>query len=80
MLGGNMCCGVERIFLMLRLGNDNAEKALKEEAFTREMDFTGKPLRSMIYVEPEGFEHDDDLKYWVKKAALFTARLPVKEK
>lgn len=80
MLGGNMCCGVERKYLMLRLGNEKAQKVLEEEPCTREMDFTGKPLKSMIYVEPEGFEEDEDLKYWVKMAADFAASLPVKEK
>lgn len=77
MLGGNMCCGVTAKKLMLRLGPDGAATALKEP-HTREMDFTGRPMKSMIYLEPEGVGHDDDLKSWVARAAKFAAWLPVK--
>ncbi|MCA9015074.1 MAG: TfoX/Sxy family protein [Planctomycetaceae bacterium] len=77
MLHGNMCCGVTQNELMLRLGVKNAIKAL-EEPFTREMDFTGKPLKSMIYVERPGFDDDHDLKYWVDQAVKFAQSLPPK--
>ncbi len=77
MIHGNMCCGVIQNELMLRLGEKNASKAL-EAPFTREMDFTGKPLKSMIYIERPGFEEDDDLKYWVNQAVKFTQSLPLK--
>ena len=77
MLHGNMCCGVTQNELMLRLGEEKAIEAL-EEPFTREMDFTGKPLRSMIYVERLGFQNDDDLKYWVNQAIKFVQSLPPK--
>ncbi len=80
MLGGNMCCGVLKKNLMLRLGNEKAEKALNEEPFTKKMDFTGRSIKSMIYVEPKGFKEDEDLKKWINKAASFAASLPLKEK
>ncbi len=77
MLHGNMCCGVTQNELMLRLGEKKALKAL-EEPYTREMDFTGKPLKSMIYVDPPGFEVDEDLEYWVNQAIKFVQSLPRK--
>jgi TfoX/Sxy family transcriptional regulator of competence genes len=77
LLNGNMCCGVVGKDLCLRLGNDGAAEALKER-HTREMDFTGKPLRSMVYVRPAGIKADDDLKSWVKRAVTFTKSLPPK--
>ncbi|QDU09315.1 TfoX/Sxy family protein [Gimesia aquarii] len=77
MLHGNMCCGITHQELMLRLGEKNTAKAL-EESFTREMDFTGKPIKSMIYVERPGFEDDADLKYWVNQAVKFVQSLPPK--
>ena len=79
MLGGNMCCGVTTDAIMLRLGRENAETAL-EEPFTREMDFTGRPMKGMIYVDAGGYAADDDLKDWVQQAAKFAASLPVKVK
>ncbi|MCH8045477.1 MAG: hypothetical protein IID44_17340 [Planctomycetes bacterium] len=45
---------------------------------TREMDFTGRPMKGMIYVEPDGYESGDDLSAWVRRAARFAASLPGK--
>ncbi len=77
MLRGNMCCGVAGETLMLRLGNDGAAAALREP-HTRPMDFTGKPLKSMVYVEPAGIAAPEDLNRWVNRAADFAATLPPK--
>ena len=72
-----MCCGVAGDYLMLRLGNKGAAAAL-QEAGTRPMDFTGKPLKSMVYVEPAGYESDDGLRYWVERSLKFAKSLPPK--
>lgn len=77
MLRGNMCCGVVKDMLMLRLGNEGAAAALSEP-HTRPMDFTGKPLKSMVYVDPPGIESDDKLYRWIKRAADFAETLPPK--
>ena len=74
---GHMCCGVNGEDLMLRLGNDEAAKALTEP-HTRPMDFTAKPLKSMVYVNPEGYDADDDLRAWVDRALRFARTLPPK--
>lgn len=78
MLQGNMCCGVIQSNLMLRLGAELAPHALKQP-HTREMDFTGRPMKGMVYVEPAGHEEDDDLKSWVAQAAAFASSLPPKK-
>ncbi len=77
LLNGNMCCGVTTDDLMLRLGPEGAVDALTEPN-TREMDFTGKPMRSMIYVGPAGYESDAELKTWILQAAKFASSLPPK--
>lgn len=77
MLKGNMCCGVLDDVLILRLGPELAAEAL-EEPHTREMDFTGRPMKSMIYVEPAGYESDEDLREWVDFAVEFAKSLPAK--
>ena len=74
---GHMCCGVNGEDLMLRLGNEEAAKALAEP-HTRPMDFTGKPLKSMVYVNPEGYDSDDSLRAWVDRALHFAKTLPPK--
>ena len=74
---GNMVCGVVRETLMLRLGADRAEAAL-DEPHARPMDFTGRPMRGMVYVDPPGFSTDDALTAWVGRALEFAATLPPK--
>lgn len=77
MLHGNMCCGITKNDLMLRLGEKNALKAL-ERPYTRQMDFTGRPIKSMIFVEQPGYNDDDELKFWINKAVMFVKSLPPK--
>lgn len=77
LLHGNMCCGVTGNYLMLRLGKNNVPQAL-QEPFTHEMDFTGKVMKSMIYVTTQGTRDDQDLKAWVNQAVKFTRTLPAK--
>ena len=75
---GNMFCGVNGRDLMLRLGKDGAEAAL-DERHTREMDFTGTPLSTMVYVAPAGFRDDESLKGWVTRALDYAKTLPKKK-
>ena len=72
MIDGNMCCGVEGDDLMLRLGEEGAAAALEEES-TRPTDFTGRPMKSMVYVSPSGVRGDDELRSWVDRAVRFAA-------
>lgn len=77
LLNGNMCCGVESTLLVLRLGDDAVEQAL-QQPHTRAMDFTGKPMKSMVYVEPQGTDNPKDLKQWIDQAVKFVRTLPEK--
>ena len=76
MLAGNMCCGVIGEDLMVRPGDDG--EAALAEPHTRPMDFTGKPMKSTIYVDPEGTGDDVELARWVEAGADFAASLPPK--
>jgi len=51
MLRSYMCCGVVNDDLVLRLGPEQGEKALKQP-HTRQCDFTGRPLKGMVMVTP----------------------------
>ena len=42
------------------------------------MDFTGRPMRGMVYVEPEGLKTNTQLRKWVKLASDFAGSLPPK--
>jgi TfoX/Sxy family transcriptional regulator of competence genes len=67
MVGGRMACGVVHDDLMVRVGAAGHDAALAEP-HTREMDFTGRPSRGMVYVEPAGVRSDADLARWVDRA------------
>jgi len=77
LINGNMACGITGEDLMVRVGPDDYEEALAE-IYSRPMDFTGKPLRGFVYVDPEGFEADDDLKEWVGRGVAFAESLAPK--
>ncbi len=77
MVDGNMCAGVTGDDLMLRLGEERADAAL-DEPHTRPMDFTGRPMKKFVFVEPAGTESDADLERWVGRALEFVASLPPK--
>ena len=74
---GNMAFGVMGDVLMVRVGPQSYESALSQP-HVREMDFTGRPMRGMIYVDPPGIEDDDDLQGWLEKGLKFTSSLPAK--
>jgi TfoX/Sxy family transcriptional regulator of competence genes len=77
LLRGNMCWGVIKDLLVLRLGPQGAVKAL-QRPHTREMDFTGRPMRGIVYIEPNGIETDYNLQAWLEEAVRFAGSLPAK--
>ena len=77
MLRGNMCCGIVKDTLMLRVGPDQYEKLLRKP-HARPMDFTGRPLKGFLYVAPEGIRTEAALRHWVQHALDFVATLPAK--
>jgi TfoX/Sxy family transcriptional regulator of competence genes len=76
MLGGHMFCGVVKDTLMARLGADAAERALGEP-HVRPMDFTGRPMKGMVFIDPDGLT-GDSLARWVSAAAKHAKSLPPK--
>jgi len=74
---GHMFCGIVGEELMVRVGAERYEQA-HLEPHTRAMDFTGRPMKGYVYVEPEGFEADDELKNWVNRGLEFVLSLPPK--
>ena len=78
MVRGHMCCGVVGDELMARVGPAGYEAALKEE-HVRKMDFTGKPLRGMVYVASPGIASAKQLGRWIERGLQFVLTLPEKK-
>ena len=77
LVNGNMCCGVHRTELMVRLDPKTTETALGQ-AHTRVFDLTGRPMRGWILVASEGLATDDDVALWVDRGFQFAQSLPRK--
>ncbi len=74
MLHGNMCCGVVRGHLVVRVGPERYAAALAEP-HARSMDFTGRPLKGFVYVGPDGYRNDGALADWVQRGVQVAASL-----
>ena len=76
MVNGKMCIGVDidkktnLDRLMVRVGKLPYEDLLKKEG-SRIMDFTGKAMRGFLFIDPDGFDKEEDLEFWVLKALEF---------
>jgi len=77
LLKGNMCCGVHRDALMLRLDPAETDRALAEP-HTRVFDLTGRPMKGWILVDAEGLATGRQLGKWIDRAAKYVGSLPAK--
>jgi|SRR6267142_2685113 len=77
LLNGNMCVGIWKTSLIIRLGPEQAEKALKEPDVV-EFDITGRPMKGWLMVEPDGIETDEQLGEWVRRSVECVSTLPKK--
>jgi len=77
LIHGNMFCGVYKDFLIVRLGEEAAEAALRKP-FVRPFDITGKPMKGWVMVEEEGWKRPSDLARWLDLARVYALTLPRK--
>lgn len=77
LLGGKMCVGVWKEFLILRLGLDQSQAAL-QQPFVRAFDITGKAMKGWVMVEAPALETDAELHDWTNQAVRFVRTLPEK--
>jgi hypothetical protein len=75
LINGNMCCGILKQDLILRLGREAAEVALREK-HVRVFDITGKAMTGWVMVGPAGHRQDGALREWLRQAAAFAGQLP----
>ena len=76
---GNMCIGIYKEYLILRVGIPAAEQLLNEEHVSP-MDITGKAMKGWAKVAPEGTAEDEELRRYCRCAIDFVATLPPKPK
>jgi TfoX/Sxy family transcriptional regulator of competence genes len=77
LVNGNMCCGITGTALMVRVGAEGRERALRQP-HVRPMRLGGRALSGFICVDPEGFAADDALAQWVQRGLDLASGLPPK--
>ena len=77
MIRGHMALGIVGEELMIRVGPDGYERALRR-VHAREMDFTGRSMKGFVFVESAGIKTKRSLASWVAPAAAFARSLPPK--
>src|SRR5437762_13922705 len=77
LIHGNMCCGVLKDELVLRLDPARAQELLRRP-HTRPMDFTGRPMKGFVFIETGGVGTDRQLLDWVSMALSFAQGRPRK--
>ena len=77
LVNGHMACGVQGDDLMVRVGPDAYDAALKKTG-AHPMDFTGRPMKGMVYVGPRGYRRKPSLEAWVEQGLSYARSLPPK--
>jgi TfoX/Sxy family transcriptional regulator of competence genes len=77
LVNGNMCCGVTGPALMVRVGAEGREQALREP-HVQPMQFAGRAMAAFVRVDPAGFAADEELARWLQRGLEYAASLPPK--
>ena len=73
LVDGKMCVGVEKNRLMARIDPAVYDVALRRNGCVP-MNFTGRPMRGFVFVNPAGLATDGELNDWLKLALEFNPR------
>jgi TfoX/Sxy family transcriptional regulator of competence genes len=73
MVNEKMCVGIVKDSLMARIDPAKYPEAMQKEG-CREMDFTGRPMKGFVFVEPAGTDLDEDLEYWIGLALEYNPK------
>jgi TfoX/Sxy family transcriptional regulator of competence genes len=79
MVNDKMCIGVVKDMLMARIDPVIYERALKRTG-CHEMDFTGRPMKGYVFVDPIGMDMDKDLEYWIHLCLEFNPQAKASKK
>ena len=77
LVDGRMFIGIRDASLMARVGPERHDDALAMP-HVRIMDFTGRPMKGYVYIDPPAIAALRDLKAWVGWCVEYVAALPGK--
>jgi len=86
MFGGNcfmvddkMCFGTYKGGLMVRIEPDEMEELLKRTGASQ-MIHGGRPMKGYLFIEPEGYDTEADLEFWIQKCLDFNPKAKASKK
>ncbi|MDO8722941.1 MAG: TfoX/Sxy family protein [Syntrophales bacterium] len=79
LISGNMCFGIWKDYLIVRMAVDMAVKKLKE-AKVKEFDIVGKPMKGWVMVEKDSWQNEKEMIKWLDIGRSFALTLPKKVK
>jgi len=79
MVEDKMCVGIIKDEVMARIGPDNYDQALTKNGCS-EMNFTGRPMKGYVYLNPEATDLDSDLEKWIQLALDFNPHAKASKK
>jgi TfoX/Sxy family transcriptional regulator of competence genes len=79
MVDSKMCVGIEKDRLMARIDPEAYDAALRKKGCVP-MDFTGRPMRGFVFVNPKGIATDSDLDGWLQLALAFNPKAKASKK
>jgi TfoX/Sxy family transcriptional regulator of competence genes len=77
LLNGNMCFGIHKDYLIVRMDREASEKKLKSK-HVELFDITGRPMKGWVMVAEPGWETHADLVKWLDLGRDFALTLPPK--
>jgi TfoX/Sxy family transcriptional regulator of competence genes len=79
MVGGQMCCGVLKNDLIVRIEPTDSA-TLVAEAHVRPFDFSGRPMQGMVYVDVRALSDPEVLRTWIQRGTDYVAAHPATAK
>lgn len=77
LFGGNMGFGIYRDHLVLRVGEEEAARLLREKG-ARPFDISGRPQKGWLMIGEAGWSDDGKLAAWLAQARGYASGLPPK--
>ena len=76
MVNDKMCCGIhfdkmKKIDLLMARIGENAAIEFAEKKGCHPMDFTGWPMKGYVFIDPDGFDLEEDLVFWLDHCIAF---------
>ena len=85
MLNDKMCCGIHFDkkrncdLLMARVGEEAAQSLMSRQG-CHPMEFTGRPMKGYVSIDPNGFDLEEDLVFWLNHCAAFNPKAKIAKK